>query len=108
MRWTTCSPPLEIGIDAMIGAISSTFKRRPCLNLDPRVSSKKRQGATDHNMLSVSLLGYTNAGEIPLFNALNVHGTYGQNQLFVSGPRLRRIWIRDVAQVTFQLCFGCY
>jgi len=50
--------------------------------------------------LSVSLVGYTNAGKSTLFNALTRAGVYAADQLFATlDTTTRRVWIEGAGQL---------
>lgn len=83
----------------MIGDKVKALKER-LSKLDTQRLTQRRARARS-NMLSVSLVGYTNAGKSTLFNALTRAGTYEADQLFATlDTTTRRIWIEDVGQVT--------
>jgi GTP-binding protein HflX len=51
-------------------------------------------------VLSVSLVGYTNAGKSTLFNALTHAGAYEADQLFATlDTTTRRIWLKDTGSL---------
>ncbi|HRH81226.1 MAG TPA: GTPase HflX [Thiobacillaceae bacterium] len=57
--------------------------------------ARKRGG-----VLSVSLVGYTNAGKSTLFNALTHAGVYAADQLFATlDTTSRKLWLPDTGQV---------
>lgn len=56
----------------------------------------RARGAT----LSVSLVGYTNAGKSTLFNALTRAGAYAADQLFATlDTTTRRLWVEGAGQI---------
>ena len=64
--------------------------------------ARKRGG-----VMSVSLVGYTNAGKSTLFNALTQAGAYAADQLFATlDTTTRRIWIEDAGSVTISDTVG--
>lgn len=74
--------------------------------LKERLAKVQRQRATQRRsrarsgVLSVSLVGYTNAGKSTLFNALTRAGSYVADQLFATlDTTTRRIWIEGAGQV---------
>ena len=74
--------------------------------LRERLARVQRQRATQRrarsrgNTLSVSLVGYTNAGKSTLFNALTRAGAYAADQLFATlDTTTRRVWIEGAGQV---------
>lgn len=89
----------------MIGDKVKQLKER-LAKLDTQRLTQRRARARS-NMLSVSLVGYTNAGKSTLFNALTRAGTYEADQLFATlDTTTRRIWIEDVGQVTISDTVG--
>ncbi|MGB3290387.1 MAG: GTPase HflX [Burkholderiaceae bacterium] len=74
--------------------------------LRERLARVQRQRATQRRsrsrggILSVSLVGYTNAGKSTLFNALTRAGAYAADQLFATlDTTTRRVWIEGAGQV---------
>ncbi|GAA4408562.1 GTPase HflX [Advenella faeciporci] len=74
--------------------------------LRERLSKVERQRTTQRRSrarggtMSVSLVGYTNAGKSTLFNALTRAGAYAADQLFATlDTTTRRIWIEGAGQV---------
>ena len=58
-------------------------------------------------MLSISLVGYTNAGKSTLFNALAHAKAYEADQLFATlDTTTRRIWIPDTGNVVLSDTVG--
>ncbi|NEN75214.1 GTPase HflX [Pelistega sp. NLN82] len=75
--------------------------------LKERLAKVEKQRATQRrsrersNTLSVSLVGYTNAGKSTLFNALTRAGAYAADQLFATlDTTTRRIWLEGAGQIT--------
>ncbi len=67
-----------------------------------RRRSRLRQG-----VLSVSLVGYTNAGKSTLFNALTKAGTYAADQLFATlDTTSRRMFVEGAGQVVLSDTVG--
>ncbi|MDN5843684.1 MAG: GTPase HflX [Alcaligenaceae bacterium] len=65
-----------------------------------RQRSTQRRARARGQTLSVSLVGYTNAGKSTLFNALTRAGAYAADQLFATlDTTTRRVWIEDAGQV---------
>jgi GTP-binding protein HflX len=81
--------------------------------LKERLDKAQRQRATQRrarargNTLSVSLVGYTNAGKSTLFNALTRAGAYAADQLFATlDTTTRRLWIEGAGQVVISDTVG--
>ncbi|MEQ4618596.1 MAG: GTPase HflX [Corticimicrobacter sp.] len=65
-----------------------------------RQRSTQRRARARGGVLSVSLVGYTNAGKSTLFNALTRAGAYAADQLFATlDTTTRRIWIEGAGAV---------
>ncbi len=82
-------------------------------SLKERLAKVEKQRATQRrsrersNTLSVSLVGYTNAGKSTLFNALTRAGAYAADQLFATlDTTTRRIWLENAGQVTISDTVG--
>jgi len=89
----------------MIGARVKMLKTR--LARVERQRATQRRGRARSNTLSVSLVGYTNAGKSTLFNALTRAGAYAADQLFATlDTTTRRIWIDGVGQVALSDTVG--
>jgi len=89
----------------MIGAKVKMLKTR--LARVERQRKTQRRGRARSNTLSVSLVGYTNAGKSTLFNALTRAGAYAADQLFATlDTTTRRIWIDGVGQVALSDTVG--
>lgn len=74
--------------------------------LRERLAKVKRQRTTQRRsrmrsgVMSVSLVGYTNAGKSTLFNALTRADAYAADQLFATlDTTTRRVWIEGAGQV---------
>ncbi|NCS66311.1 MAG: GTPase HflX [Hydrogenophilales bacterium CG03_land_8_20_14_0_80_62_28] len=64
--------------------------------------ARRRGGA-----LSVSLVGYTNAGKSTLFNTLTHAGVYAADQLFATlDTTTRKVWLPDAGQVVLSDTVG--
>lgn len=60
----------------------------------------QRRSRSRSGVMSVSIVGYTNAGKSTLFNRMTQSDVYAANQLFATlDPTLRRIQIADVGSV---------
>ena len=67
----------------------------------------QRKARTRGNMLTVSLVGYTNAGKSTLFNALTRAGVYAANQLFATlDTTSRKLWIEGAGNVVISDTVG--
>lgn len=65
-----------------------------------RQRTTQRRARARGQTLSVSLVGYTNAGKSTLFNALTRADAYAANQLFATlDTTTRRVWIEGAGQV---------
>jgi GTP-binding protein HflX len=61
----------------------------------------QRRARARGDVLSVAIVGYTNAGKSTLFNALAHAKAYEADQLFATlDTTTRRVWLRDVGNVT--------
>jgi GTP-binding protein HflX len=62
--------------------------------------SVQRRGRARRDVLSVSIVGYTNAGKSTLFNALTRANAYEADQLFATlDTTTRRVWIPEAGNV---------
>ncbi len=67
----------------------------------------RRRARTRNDVLSVSLVGYTNAGKSTLFNALTKAGAYAADQLFATlDTTSRRVFIPEAGQVVMSDTVG--
>ncbi|MGN6387898.1 MAG: GTPase HflX [Burkholderiaceae bacterium] len=78
-----------------------------------RLDRLRRQHATQRrargrsDVLSISLVGYTNAGKSTLFNALSKAGVYAANQLFATlDTTSRRIYLGEAGNVVMSDTVG--
>lgn len=72
-----------------------------------RQRDTQRRGRMRSDTLSVSLVGYTNAGKSTLFNALTRSEAYAANQLFATlDTTARRCWISDKETVVMSDTVG--
>lgn len=82
-------------------------------NLEGRLSrleksrGLQRRARQRSGVLSVSLVGYTNAGKSTLFNALTGAGAYAADQLFATlDTTTRRLWLPEAGQVVLSDTVG--
>jgi GTP-binding protein HflX len=62
--------------------------------------SVQRRARARRDVMSISIVGYTNAGKSTLFNALTHAGAYAADQLFATlDTTTRRIWIADAGNI---------
>ncbi|HKO88344.1 MAG TPA: GTPase HflX [Burkholderiales bacterium] len=67
----------------------------------------QRRARMRGQVLSVSLVGYTNAGKSTLFNALTHAGAYAANQLFATlDTTTRRLYLPEVGNITISDTVG--
>ncbi len=67
----------------------------------------QRRARARREVLSVSIVGYTNAGKSTLFNALAHAGAYAADQLFATlDTTTRRIWLKDAGHVALSDTVG--
>ena len=67
----------------------------------------QRRARARGDVLSVSIVGYTNAGKSTLFNALTRAGAYEADQLFATlDTTTRRIWLQDAGNVVISDTVG--
>jgi GTP-binding protein HflX len=89
----------------MIGAKVKVLRER--LARVQRQRATQRRSRARGQTLSVSLVGYTNAGKSTLFNALTRAGAYAADQLFATlDPTTRRVWIQGAGQVVISDTVG--
>ncbi len=82
----------------MIGDRVRALKER--LDKAQRQRVTQRRARARGGAMSVSLVGYTNAGKSTLFNALTRAGAYAADQLFATlDTTTRRLWIEGAGQV---------
>lgn len=82
-------------------------------NLKDRLAKLARQRGTQRRarmrgeVLTVSLVGYTNAGKSTLFNALTHAGVYAANQLFATlDTTSRKLWIEGAGNIVISDTVG--
>ena len=72
-----------------------------------RQRAVQRRARTRRELLSVSLVGYTNAGKSTLFNALTKAGSYAADQLFATlDTTSRRLFLADAGPVVISDTVG--
>jgi GTP-binding protein HflX len=72
-----------------------------------RQRNTQRRSRSRGAILSVSLVGYTNAGKSTLFNALTRAGAYAADQLFATlDTTTRRVWIEGAGQIVISDTVG--
>ncbi|GAB2180433.1 GTPase HflX [Denitratisoma sp. agr-D3] len=77
------------------------------LKLHERQRAVRRRSRSRSDVLSVSLVGYTNAGKSTLFNALTKAGSYAADQLFATlDTTSRRLYIEGAGQVVLSDTVG--
>ncbi|HZM33720.1 MAG TPA: GTPase HflX [Burkholderiales bacterium] len=81
-----------------IGSRVKTLKAK--LQALKKQRSVQRRGRARRDVLSVSIVGYTNAGKSTLFNALTRAKAYEADQLFATlDTTTRRVWIPEAGNV---------
>lgn len=89
----------------MIGAKVRVLRER--LDKLQRQRLTQRRARARGATLSVSLVGYTNAGKSTLFNAITRADAYAADQLFATlDTTTRRLWIEGAGQVTLSDTVG--
>lgn len=82
----------------LLGKRVKILKER--LALMERQRGVRRQQRGKRDLLSVSLVGYTNAGKSTLFNALTHAGAYAANQLFATlDTTSRRLYLGEAGHI---------
>jgi GTPase len=77
------------------------------LKLLERQHAVRRRARSRSEALSVSLVGYTNAGKSTLFNALTKAGVYSADQLFATlDTTSRRLFVEGVGQIVLSDTVG--
>ncbi len=72
-----------------------------------RQRAVRRRARTRRDVLTVSLVGYTNAGKSTLFNALTKAGSYAADQLFATlDTTSRRLYLPEVGQIVLSDTVG--
>ncbi len=89
----------------MIGGKVRLLRER--LERVQRQRTTQRRSRARAATLSVSLVGYTNAGKSTLFNAMTRAGAYTADQLFATlDTTTRRVWIEGAGQITLSDTVG--
>lgn len=89
----------------MIGAKVRVLRER--LERVQRQRTTQRRSRARGATMSVSLVGYTNAGKSTLFNAMTRAGAYAADQLFATlDTTTRRVWIEGAGQITLSDTVG--
>jgi len=89
----------------MIGGKVRVLRER--LEKVQRQRTTQRRARARGGNLSVSLVGYTNAGKSTLFNAMTRADAYAADQLFATvDTTTRRLWIEGTGQVTLSDTVG--
>jgi len=89
----------------LLGKRVAFLKER--LKLLQRQRAVRRRARTRGDLLSVSLVGYTNAGKSTLFNALTKAGSYAADKLFATlDTTSRRLFIPEVGQIVISDTVG--
>ncbi|WJJ93838.1 GTPase HflX [Neopusillimonas aromaticivorans] len=89
----------------MIGAKVRLLRER--LDKAQRQRTTQRRSRMRGGIMSVSLVGYTNAGKSTLFNALTRAGAYAADQLFATlDTTTRKLWIDGAGQVVISDTVG--
>ncbi|MBV2233962.1 MAG: GTPase HflX [Sterolibacterium sp.] len=77
------------------------------LKLLERQRAVRRRARSRRDVLSVSLVGYTNAGKSTLFNTLTKAGAYAADQLFATlDTTTRRLFLPEVGQIVISDTVG--
>ena len=77
------------------------------LKLLERQRAVRRRARSRQEVLTVSLVGYTNAGKSTLFNALTKAGAYAADQLFATlDTTSRRLFLPEVGQIVLSDTVG--
>jgi GTP-binding protein HflX len=89
----------------LLGKRVSLLKAR--LKQYERQRGVRRRARIRGDVMSVSLVGYTNAGKSTLFNALTKAGTYAADQLFATlDTTSRRLYIPEAGQIVISDTVG--
>jgi GTP-binding protein HflX len=89
----------QLELDRRYIATKTKTLRRKLADLQKQRTTQRRARARG-NVLSVSIVGYTNAGKSTLFNALARARAYEADQLFATlDTTTRRVWIQEAGNV---------
>src|SRR5574337_314522 len=89
----------------LLGQRVKALKER--LNRLERQRRVRRRARARREVLSVSLVGYTNAGKSTLFNALTKAGSYAADQLFATlDTTSRRLYLPDAGNIVLSDTVG--
>lgn len=89
----------------LLGKRVSLLKER--LRLHERQRAVRRRARNRNEVLSISLVGYTNAGKSTLFNALTKAGAYAADQLFATlDTTSRRLYVEGAGQIVISDTVG--
>ena len=89
----------------LLGKRVSLLKER--LQQLERQRSVQRRARVKRDMMTVSLVGYTNAGKSTLFNTLTKAGSYAADQLFATlDTTSRRLYLADAGQIVISDTVG--
>jgi GTP-binding protein HflX len=89
----------------LLGKRVALLKQR--LKLLERQRAVRRRARTRRDLLTVSLVGYTNAGKSTLFNALTKAGSFAADQLFATlDTTTRRLFLSEVGQIVISDTVG--
>lgn len=89
----------------LLGKRVAMLKER--LKLHERQRAVRRRARNRAEVMSVSLVGYTNAGKSTLFNALTKAGAYAADQLFATlDTTSRRVYVEGVGQIVLSDTVG--
>ncbi len=95
---------LEIDRRLIIGRIRTIESRLAKLEKSRAIQRRARHRG---GVLSVSMVGYTNAGKSTLFNALTHAGVYAADQLFATlDTTTRRLWLPEAGPVVLSDTVG--
>jgi GTP-binding protein HflX len=89
----------------LLGARVKTLKEK--LHKLQRQRDVQRRARARREVMSVSLVGYTNAGKSTLFNALTHAGAYAADQLFATlDTTTRRLYLPEAGNITLSDTVG--
>jgi GTP-binding protein HflX len=96
----------QLELDRRYIATKTKTLRRKLTDLQKQRTTQRRARARG-DVLSVSIVGYTNAGKSTLFNALARAKAYEADQLFATlDTTTRRIWLEDAGSVVISDTVG--